>query len=138
MHLTKSPIPLETFLAGGDAGSGAAALFVGLVRNEHGGRAVSALRYECYEAMAEKEIARIIEEAGRAHGVSDIRVLHRIGLLEVGEAAVAIAVYSAHREEAFAACRRVLEEIKAAVPIWKHELYADGAAEWVCCRGEAR
>jgi molybdopterin synthase catalytic subunit len=88
--------------------------------------------------MADREIARIIEGARKEYGVREIRVLHRVGSLRVGEPALAIAVYSPHREEAFAACRRVLEEIKSAVPVWKHEIYADGATEWVAAASCAR
>lgn len=131
MHITPDPIRLEDFLRPADETCGASAFFVGTVRKEHGGRPVAELRYECYEPMADKEIARIVEEAKNEYPVRDVRAVHRVGLLRTGEVAVAVAVYSAHREEAFSACRRVVERIKAQVPIWKHERYADGSAEWV-------
>lgn len=83
--------------------------------------------------MAEKMMAGIAVEARRRWAIHSIHVLHRIGTLEIGEAAVAIRVDAAHRDEAFKACRFVIDEIKRRVPIWKKEIYADGAAEWVLC-----
>jgi molybdopterin synthase catalytic subunit len=84
--------------------------------------------------MAEAECARIVAEAEERWPVR-IVLAHRIGALEIGDAAVAIAAGAAHRDEAFAACRFVIEEVKRRVPIWKKEFYADGAVEWVGAGG---
>lgn len=134
MLITDKPIKLEEFLAGEPNKScGAVASFVGVVRNHDHGRPVVRLFYECYESMAEKQIQAIIDEAKKRWPVDEVRMLHRVGWLEVGEAAVAIVVSSAHREEAFSACRFVIEEIKNKVPIWKKEIFTDGTSEWVLC-----
>lgn len=109
---------------------GAVTSFLGLVRDHHGGRGVARLEYSAYGPMAEEECARIVAEAEAGWPVR-VALEHRIGALEIGDAAVAIAVAAAHREEAFAACRFVIEEVKRRVPIWKKEFYADGEVEWV-------
>lgn len=110
---------------------GAALLFWGVVRNENDGRAVSSLEYSAYAEMAEREMLRIAEEARARFGTGAIHVVHRIGLLRVGEASVAIAVASPHRAEAYEASRYVIEELKRRVPVWKREGYVDGESEWV-------
>jgi len=79
-------------------------------------------------------IGVLVEEAKNRWDINDIRVLHRVGELGIGETAVAIAVSSAHRAAAFSACRFMIEEIKKRVPIWKKEFYQDGRNEWVICR----
>jgi molybdopterin synthase catalytic subunit len=109
---------------------GGIACFVGTVRNHHGGRAVRCLEYHAYGPMVEAECGRIVAEAERRWPVA-VALGHRVGKLEIGEAAVAIAVAGAHRDEAFAACRHVIEEVKRRVPVWKRELYGDGTEEWV-------
>ena len=113
---------------------GAVASFLGLVRDHHGGRAVRRLEYSAYAPMAEAECARIVAEA-EARWPVRIALAHRIGALEIGDAAVAIAASAAHRDEAFAACRFLIEEVKRRVPIWKKEFYADGSVEWVGAGG---
>ena len=134
MTLTQKAICLEDFFSfQPDKTCGAVASFVGIVRNHDHGRSVKRLHYECYWLMAEKMIQTLIGEAKNRWSVGEIRVLHRVGELEVGEAAVAIAVSSAHREEAFLACRFLIEEIKKKVPIWKKEFFEDGSSEWVLC-----
>jgi molybdopterin synthase catalytic subunit len=110
---------------------GAALLFWGVVRNRNEGRAVSHLEYSAYAEMAERMMQRIGEEAIARFGVGDVRVVHRVGRLEVGEASVAIAVASPHRAEAYEASRYVIEELKRRVPLWKREGYVDGDSEWV-------
>ena len=110
---------------------GAALLFWGVVRNENDGRAVTQLEYHAYEAMAEREILRIVDEARERWPVGDVRVYHRVGLLQVGEASIAIAVAAPHRGEAYEASRYVIEQIKRRVPIWKREGYTEGEHEWV-------
>ena len=109
---------------------GGIACFVGSVRNHHGGRAVLCLEYQAYRPMVEAECARIVGETEACWPVS-VALQHRVGRLEIGDVAVAIAVAGGHRDEAFAACRHVIEQVKSRVPIWKRETYADGTQDWV-------
>ena len=134
MYITIEPIRIEEFLSFTPKSScGALASFVGIVRDHDHGRRVKKLHYECYLSMADKVIGFLVEEIKIRWAISDIRILHRVGTLEIGETAVAIAVSSAHREEAFAACRFAIEEIKKKVPVWKKEVFEDGLSEWVVC-----
>jgi molybdopterin synthase catalytic subunit len=105
---------------------GALALFVGVVRNHNAGRGVLHLEYEGYEEMALSEMEAIAAEARRRFSVSDVRIVHRLGRMEIGEASVAVAVCSPHRAQAFEACRFAIDTLKRRVPIWKKEFYADG------------
>ena len=134
----KTIIPEAFFFLKPTSDSGALATFFGIVRDHNEGRAVRRLQYECYASMADKQIRSIRENAMRRWELTDVRVLHRVGLLEVGDIAVAVAVSSAHRAEAFAACEEVVNEIKSTVPIWKKEFYRDGKSEWVLCRHSAQ
>lgn len=109
---------------------GAIATFIGSVRNNHRGRSVVRLTYTAYGAMAERECAAIVAEAEARWSVR-VALRHRIGDLQVGDAAVVVAIGAGHRDEGFAACRWVIEEVKRRVPIWKHEFYADGTDAWV-------
>lgn len=130
-YLTSSPIGLGPLLDSVQSPSrGGVACFLGTVRDHHGGREVLRLDYSAYAPMAEAELARIVAEAQSRWDVA-VAVRHRIGSLEIGDAAVAVAVASGHREEAFVACRYVIEEVKRRVPIWKKEYFADGTVEWV-------
>ena len=86
------------------------------------------LEYEAYESMALPLMEEIAAEARRRWAVSDVRIAHRLGALSIGEASVAVAVASPHRDEAFAACRYAIDTLKKTVPIWKKEFYADGSA----------
>lgn len=104
--------------------------FAGVVRNHHAGRQVTRLEYSAYGAMAEAECARIVAEAESRWPVR-VSLAHRLGALEIGDVAVAVAAGAAHRDAAFAACRYVIEEAKTRVPIWKKEFYADGTVSWV-------
>ena len=114
-----------------DARVGGYASFEGWVRDHHGGRAVTGLRYEAYAALAEAEGERVLDEALAKFDILDAACVHRTGDLAIGELAVWVGVSAAHRDAAFAACRYVIDEIKARVPIWKHERYADGDAGWL-------
>lgn len=113
-----------------DDRAGACATFEGRVRDHHDGRAVTGLRYEAYVALAEAEGARIVAEVVSRHGCIAACCVHRVGELAIGELAVWVGVSSAHRDAAFAACREIIDEVKARVPIWKHERYADGETTW--------
>ena len=118
-----------------DATSGAIVTFTGTVRDNARGKEVTALHYEAYPPAAEKMLERIVEEIRERWGIERVAIVHRYGLLQVGEASVVIAVSSAHRDEAFAACRYAIERIKEIVPIWKKEHYDDGAV-WVGSEAE--
>jgi len=124
--LTRGPIELAQ-LQGTAPTDGALALFVGVVRNENQGRPVLRLEYEAYEEMALEVLREVAAEARRRWRVSAVRLVHRIGRLEIGEASVAVAVAAPHRAEAFGACRFAIDTLKARAPIWKREFYADGA-----------
>jgi molybdopterin synthase catalytic subunit len=110
---------------------GALCLFVGVVRDHHEGRRVLRLEYEAYEEMALPLMERIAAECRERWRVTDVRMVHRLGPLAIGEASVAVAVASPHRREAFEACRYAIDTLKATVPIWKKEFYADGAAAFI-------
>ncbi len=130
-HLVQRPLDLGSLVAQVSAPErGGVACFLGVVRNHHGGRDVLRLDYSAYAPMAEAECDRILAEA-RVRWPVEVALEHRIGPLAIGDAAVAVAAASAHREAAFAACRYVIEETKRRVPIWKREFYADGLVGWV-------
>ena len=114
-----------------DHRAGAFASFEGWVRDHNDGRAVIGLHYEAYVALAETEGEHILAEARTRFAITDARCVHRIGELALGELAVWVGVAAAHRDAAFAACRWIIDEVKARVPIWKHERYADGHADWL-------
>ena len=130
--VTSEPLDAARLLAESvSPADGAALLFWGVVRDEHDGRAVSHLEYQAYAAMAEREMRRIADEAIARWATGDIRVVHRVGRLEIGEASVAIVVAAPHRGEAYEASRYVIEQLKRRVPVWKREGYVDGESEWV-------
>ncbi len=126
------PIDPAALLAfAGTPRCGAVALFLGTVRDHSSGKVgVTHLEYEAYDDVVGDKIAEIVAEARAKWGVERVAALHRVGSLAVGESSVAVAVGSAHREEAFAAARYVIDELKARVPIWKKEHWP-GGAEWV-------
>lgn len=130
--LTESPIRLDPLLDRVRAPDrGGIAIFLGLVRDHHQGRAVLGLDYSAYGPMAESVTQEIIAEATRRGSGLAVAVQHRIGALTIGDVAVAVVAASPHRAEAFDACRYVIEELKRRVPVWKKELFADGTVEWV-------
>ncbi len=130
-YLTFDPVELETLLPiVHSEDRGALASFLGTVRNHHDGRAVLRLDYSAYAPMAEAECARIVAETEARWNVA-IALRHRLGRLEIGDVAVAVVAASPHRDDAFVACRHVIEEVKRRVPIWKREYYADGSVSWV-------
>jgi molybdopterin synthase catalytic subunit len=116
-----------------DAASGGYASFEGWVRDHNDGKRVRRLEYEAFAALAVREGERIVAEAIERFGVRRAACVHRIGDLGVGEMAVWVGVSSAHRAEAFAACRYIIDEVKHRVPIWKKEHYVDGDSGWVNC-----
>ena len=129
--LTTDPIHLETLLAAVVAPDrGGVATFLGLVRDHHLGRSVVGLDYSAYEPMAEAVCRELLAEAELRWPVR-AALSHRLGRLAIGDVAVAIAVAGHHRDEAFAACRHLIEELKRRVPIWKRERYSNGMVAWV-------
>lgn len=129
--LTRQPIDAAAvardLLQGCD---GAFVNFEGVVRNNTKGRATRYLEYECYEAMAIKMMAQIVDEITTAHPISRIAMLHRLGRMEVGETSVAVIAFSPHRKPAFEASLEGINRLKKLVPIWKKEYFADGEV-WV-------
>ncbi|MES2996188.1 MAG: molybdenum cofactor biosynthesis protein MoaE [Verrucomicrobiota bacterium] len=116
-----------------DSTCGAIVVFEGRVRNHHEGRVVLRLEYEAYRVLAATEGNRIIAETMAQFPIHAAACVHRTGSLEIGEIAVIAAVSSAHRDAAFDACRAIIDEVKARVPIWKKEFHADGTSEWIWC-----
>lgn len=116
-----------------DPSAGAYCAFEGWIRNRNEGNDVTRLEYEVYAPLAIKEGERIIAEAkARFAGIS-AHCVHRAGMLEIGECAVWVGVSSEHRDEAFQACRYIIDEVKHRLPIWKKEYYASGDSGWVNC-----
>lgn len=110
---------------------GGVVLFLGTVRELTEGKRTTALDYEAYPAMAEKQMAAIEQETRERWPVGDIGIVHRLGRLELAEVSVAIAVSCPHRMQAFEACSYAIDRVKEIVPIWKKENWADGSTEWV-------
>ena len=111
--------------------AGAFTSFEGWVRDVNEGRPVSALTYEAYTALAETEGNKILEQAMTLFAIVDAACVHRVGRLALGDLAVWVGVSAGHRDAAFSACRWIIDEVKSRVPIWKHEHYADGEADWL-------
>jgi molybdopterin synthase catalytic subunit/molybdopterin converting factor small subunit len=128
--LTRSPIEAEKLIAAAKRSEdGAVVVFDGIVRNQTRGRKTLHLDYEAYEEMAAKQMQELAREAQTRFGVRHVTMIHRLGRLEVGETSVLIVVASAHRAQAFEACRWLIDTLKKTVPIWKKEIFVDGA-EW--------
>ncbi|MEU8530778.1 molybdenum cofactor biosynthesis protein MoaE [Streptomyces sp. NPDC048629] len=126
-----TPLSLdEVYAAVGDDAAGGTAVFVGTVRDHDGGRAVTRLDYSAHPG-AEDELRRVAERTAADFPVRALAAVHRTGPLAVGDVAVIAAVSCAHRGEAFAACERLVEDLKHEVPIWKHQVFEDGEKEWV-------
>ena len=130
--ITKLPIdPAEVLASVRERSAGGTVVFVGTIRNQSEGRAVSGLEYEVYKVMAEKGMREISENVRKKWPVKKISMVHRYGALGVGEISVAVAVSSEHRAEAFEACRFAIDTIKRALPIWKKERFKGGRGVWV-------
>jgi molybdopterin synthase catalytic subunit len=128
VQLTRLPLDAEQVVAAMKAGEdGAVVVFDGVVRNNTRGRATQYLEYEAYEDMALTQMQQIAARSRDLFPVRDIALIHRLGHLEVGETSVLIVVASAHRAAAFDACRWLIDTLKREVPIWKREVFADGA-----------
>ena len=116
-----------------NASAGGFCSFEVWVRNLNEGRPVERLEYEAYEPLVVSEGLRVLEEARQKFPFLEARCVHRTGLLEIGDLAVWVGVASAHRDEAFQACRYIIDELKVRLPIWKKEHYVDGDSGWVNC-----
>jgi MoaE-MoaD fusion protein len=126
--LVREPIDAASLVAAIKHGEdGAVVVFDGIVRNHTRGRRTLYLVYEAYENMALDQMQGLAAEAISTHGVREVAIVHRLGKLEVGETSVLIAVASAHRAQAFEACRWLIDTLKKTVPIWKKEHFEDGA-----------
>lgn len=131
-RITDQPIDAAALLTDcTTTADGAALLFVGVVRDHNEGRQVGHLEYSAYTAMAERVLLEIALEAANRWQTGRISVVHRIGRLELGEASVAIAVASPHRDGAYQASRYIIDELKKRAPIWKREGYLQGESEWL-------
>ena len=129
MHLTRHRLDVEDLLAEVQSPErGGTCVFLGTVRTDDD---VTAIDYSAYEAMAMEEAERILAEALARWPDARVTLQHRLGVIPAGEASIAIAAAAPHRDEAFAACRYVIEEVKKRLPIWKKELRGDGSTIWV-------
>ncbi|MDQ6892827.1 MAG: molybdenum cofactor biosynthesis protein MoaE [Acidobacteriota bacterium] len=131
MNLTRDPIDVAALLASVRPSDGGVCLFLGVVRNENAGRPTTRIEYDAYGPMAETELARVARDVELEWPGVQLRLRHRIGTLQVGEASIAIVASAPHRADAFAACRAAIDRIKSTVPIWKKEFHPDGTSEWV-------
>jgi molybdopterin synthase catalytic subunit len=121
----------------GDPKGGAVAVFLGTTRGEvdSQGRELLALDYEAYREMAETQMRQLAEEARRSWRILKLVLLHRVGRVGVKEPSVLVAVSTPHRADAFAACKFLIDKLKAEATIWKKEIWADGSSTWVDGRG---
>jgi molybdopterin synthase catalytic subunit len=130
--LTHDPIDIPALLAHvGSPLAGAVVLFLGTTRQVTGQRHTDALTYECYPEMAARQLAELEQTARMRWPLVECGIVHRLGYLVPGEASVAVAVSSPHRQAAFEAGKWLIDTLKEVVPIWKQEHWADGSTEWV-------
>jgi len=120
----------EIQAAAADPAAGAIALFIGTVRDRDHGRGVTALSYSAHPT-ATAELGRVAEKIAASYPILSLAVTHRTGDLQIGDLAVVAAVGAQHRDVAFAACHALIDELKATVPIWKHQFFTGGDSEWV-------
>lgn len=129
--LRAEPLSVDEIQAvAADPAAGAVVVFAGAVRDHDHGRGVTALSYSAHPSAA-AELSRVAEKIAASHPIVSLAVAHRTGDLQIGDLAVVAAVGAAHRDVAFVACHALIDELKATVPIWKHQLFADGTSEWV-------
>lgn len=131
LGVRRTPLSVEEVRAAvGDDAAGGTALFVGTVRNHDGGAEVTRLVYEAHPT-AGAVLERVARAVAADFPVRGLAAVHRVGELAVGDTAVVVAVSCPHRAEAFEACRRLIDDLKRQVPIWKQQTFADGRQEWV-------
>jgi molybdopterin synthase catalytic subunit len=131
VDLRETPLDVAEVIASlDDVASGGLTLFVGRVRNHDQGLDVTGLEYSAHPTALER-LRRVCAEVAEQYDVHGVAAVHRVGRLEIGDAAVIVATTASHRGEAFAASRTLIDTLKAEVPIWKHQAFADGTTEWV-------
>ncbi|GII57045.1 molybdopterin biosynthesis protein MoeE [Planotetraspora thailandica] len=131
LGIRDTPLSVDEVLgAVGDHAAGGTVIFVGTVREQDHGRAVTSLSYSAHPT-AEDALRRVAEKVAADYPVTALAAVHRVGDLSLGDTAVIVAVACPHRGEAFEASRRLIDDLKSEVPIWKHQVFADGDAEWV-------
>lgn len=130
-ELRAEPLSVDEIrAAAADPAAGGVVVFVGAVRDHDGGHSVTALSYTAHPSAA-AELGRVAEKIAASYPIVSLAVAHRTGELRVGDLAVVAAVGAAHRDVAFTACQALIDDLKATVPIWKHQAFADGTSEWV-------
>ena len=130
-ELRAEPLSVDEIrLAAADPAAGAVAIFIGAVRDHDHGRAVTALSYTAHPS-AQAELSRVAEKIAASYSIVSLAVAHRTGDLQIGDLAVVAAVGAEHRDVAFAACHALVDELKATVPIWKHQFFIGDESEWV-------
>jgi molybdopterin synthase catalytic subunit len=131
IEITDQPIDKNKIISAAESlEAGALNVFIGTVRAKTANKKVIRLEYECYEPMAVSEIEKIFKEASQRWPILKVAISHRIGILQLGDEAVVLAVSTPHRKESFEACQFIIDTLKQTVPIWKKEVY-EGGEEWV-------
>ncbi|TDD95396.1 molybdenum cofactor biosynthesis protein MoaE [Jiangella asiatica] len=131
LDVRDQPLSVDEALAAvSDRGAGGTCVFVGTVREVDGGRDVTSLDYEAHPTVTDT-LRTVAEKVAADVPVRALAATHRVGHLEIGDIAVVVAAAAAHRQEAFEACRRLIDDLKREVPIWKHQRFDDGGEEWV-------
>jgi molybdopterin synthase catalytic subunit len=130
-EVSDAPLSVDACLAAvADPAAGGTTVFVGAVRDEDGGRSVDQLDYSAHPS-AQQRLRELAEAVAAEMEVTAVAAVHRVGRLTIGDLAVVVAASAPHRAEAFAACRRLIEDIKAELPIWKRQAFSSGDVEWV-------
>lgn len=131
IDVRSEPLSVEEVLAAvDDPAAGGVVSFTGLVRAADGGRVVVSLEYSAHPSAVVR-MTEVVEAVAAELPVVKVAALHRVGLLAIGDIAVVVAASAPHRDQAFQAARRLIDDVKAQVPIWKHQVFADGTDEWV-------
>jgi molybdopterin synthase catalytic subunit len=130
-ELRDGPLSVDEVRAAvADQAAGGIALFIGAVRDHDHSRSVTALSYSAHPSAA-AELAKVAEKVAASHPILALAVAHRTGDLQIGDLAIVAAVAAEHRDAAFAACKQLVDDLKATVPIWKHQFFTGGDSEWV-------
>jgi molybdopterin synthase catalytic subunit len=131
IDIRSEPLSVEEVLAAvEDPAAGGVVSFTGLVRRTDGGREVTSLDYTAHPSALDR-LREVVEAVARELPVVQVAAVHRVGLLEIGDVAVVVAASAHHRGQAFEAARRLIDDLKDQVPIWKHQVFVDGTEEWV-------
>jgi molybdopterin synthase catalytic subunit len=131
LGVQEAPLSVDEVLAAvADPAAGGTVLFIGTVRDEDSGKTVDGLGYTAHTSV-EEMLLSVAKSVIAAHPVRALAAVHRVGYLSVGDLAVVVAVSCAHRDQAFAAARMLIDDLKSSVPIWKHQTFGDGSDEWV-------